>query len=115
MWVCLNRSFLSIVNQPDNKDVLLVRARRKGDIQKVFPGAKVKRTPERDYLYRAVIPRTEVARAIADEVVNINYGNFKASVRDNRLHDAYSSVWTIMSRLQPSAPYSGAHSNLPLY
>lgn len=109
MWVCLNNAFLSIV-EPDRKsgDKLLVRARRKGDIERVFPGIAVKRTPERDYLFRALISRERVAEAIANEVRGIDYGNFKASVRDKPLHDAYASVWSIMARQQESAPYSGA-------
>lgn len=108
MWICLNRAFLSIVDDPDNPDSLLVRARRKGDIESVFGDVcRVRRTPERDYLFRASIPRTAVAAIIADEVSGINYGNFKASVRNKRLHDAFSRVWSIMAGLQPTAPYSG--------
>jgi len=110
MWVSLNRAFLSIVtpaaNQPDSK-MLLVRARRKGDIESVFPGAKVERTPHRDYLFRALINREEVARAMADEVFGVSYSNFKASVRNKPLHDAFARVWGIMANLQPTAPYSG--------
>jgi len=110
MWICLNRAFLSIVtpaaNQPDSK-MLLVRARRKGDIESVFPGAKVERTPSRDYLFRALIAREEVARALSDEVFNIDYNNFKNSVRSRPLHDAFSRIWSIMAGLQPTAPYSG--------
>ena len=112
MWICLNRAFLSIVTpagEPDS-DVLLVRARRKGDIQSVFPGAKVRRTPERDYLYRALIPRIEVARALADEVTNVDYSNFKNSVKNRPLHDAFARIWSIMAGLQSSAPYSGVRS-----
>ena len=109
MWICLNHSFLSIVTpqgKPDS-DVLLVRARREGDIQSVFPGADVRRTPERDYLYRALIPRAEVAAALATEVAGIDYSNFKNSVRSRPLHDAFARIWSIMACLQPSAPYSG--------
>ena len=36
MWVCLNNSFLSIVQNRNNLEQLLVRSRRKGDIEKVF-------------------------------------------------------------------------------
>ena len=112
MWICLNRAFLSIVTptgEPDS-DVLLVRARRKGDIQSVFPGAKVRRTPERDYLYRALVPRHEVAAALVGEVAGIDYSNFKASVRNKPLHDAFARIWSIMAGLQSSAPYSGVRA-----
>lgn len=111
MWICLNNAFLSIV-EPSGQDLntgdyLLVRARRLGDIQSVFPDAKVEKRPERDYLFRALIPRQEVAAAIADQVRGITYDNFKASVKDDRLHNAYLTTWHTMARLQPTPPHSG--------
>ncbi len=36
MWIFLNNSFLSIVENRDNKEELLVRSRIKGDIYKKF-------------------------------------------------------------------------------
>lgn len=112
MWISFNDAFLSIV-EPDRKaggksPQLLVRARRPGDIEAVFPGAVVEKRPERDYLFRALIDREVVAAMVADRVMQVNYGNFKDSVRNNRLHDAYAAVWGIMARLQPTRPYSGA-------
>jgi hypothetical protein len=100
MWVCLNNSFLSIVQNRNNLEQLLVRSRRKGDIEKVFPEAKVIQEAGSDYRYRAFINRDNVANAIAREVSNIDYGNFKNSVRDHDLHDAYSDFWLIMYTLQ---------------
>lgn len=115
MWICLNNSFLSIVKPSgqniDTGDMLLVRARRKGDIEAVFPKAVVEKRPERDYLFRALINRQDVAAAIADQVRGIDYPNFKNSVRSNRLHDAYARIWGIMAALQPTAPYSGRSSS----
>lgn len=106
MWISLSTGFLSIVDPEDGGDDLLVRARRKGDIEQTFPGAKVKRTPGRDYLYRAFIDRQVVANTIAGRINEIDYGNFKNSVKDDKLHSAYSRVWGIMSKLQALAPYS---------
>lgn len=109
MWICHNKAFVSIV-QPDPSsttgDYLLVRARRKGDIEKLFPSGKVLRTPGRDYLFRAFIDRAEVSAVVAQAVMDISYGNFKNSVADDKLHGAYSQVWSVMSRLQPIPPYS---------
>lgn len=109
MWFCFNNAFLSIVQPPQSTSgdsPLLVRARRKGDIEKIFPGVQVRRTPGRDYLYRALIERRVVSEVIADQVASIEYGNFKDSVADDRLHSAYSRVWSIMSGLQEVPPYS---------
>lgn len=41
MWICLKNSFLSVVADRENKERLLVRARRTGQIERVFPAAKV--------------------------------------------------------------------------
>ena len=111
MWICLNRAFLSIVEPERDTNgtspTLVVRARRPGDIESVFPGVKVEKRPERDYLFRALVPRDAVAEAGANEVRGISYNNFKASVSTKKLHDAYAGFWNIHSRLQPTAPYSG--------
>ena len=107
MWVCLNSAFFSIFEQPQpGSETLLVRARRKGDIEKVFPGAKVERTPGRDYLFRAMIDRELGAQAIADQVRQVSYPNFKDSVRDRKLHDVYARFWHGHASLQEIPPYS---------
>lgn len=105
MWVCLNDAFLSIVQPPEAErggadDLLLVRARLRGDIERIFPKARVKRTEDRDYLFRAYIPRERVADAMAAEVRRIHYDNFKNSVPDNDRHDAYAECWGAMFRFQ---------------
>ena len=41
MWIQFNNAFLSIVENRNNKLELLVRARVKGDIEKIFPDADV--------------------------------------------------------------------------
>lgn len=112
MWFCLNNGFLSVVAPANDLEgeFLLVRARRQGDIERYFPGAQVERRPERDYLFRALILREEVAAVIAAEIAGIDYNNFKNSVRDDRLHGAYARVWSTMAALQPTPPYSGTRS-----
>ena len=106
MWVCLNDAFFSIV-RPSYLEpgVLLVRARRAGDIERVWPDATVERTAGRDYLYRARIPEKDVGAAISAQISAIDYDNFKDSVKDHALHDAYFKVWHAMAGLQNPAPY----------
>ncbi len=106
MWIMLSDSFLSIVafnGRPARPDVLLVRGRLQGDIERVFPDADVKHTPDRDYAYRALVPRTVVAAAIAKRVEAIDYPNFKNSVQNERRHDAYLECWVAMADLQRRA------------
>jgi hypothetical protein len=95
MWIFMSDSFLSVVNHKNPK-MLTVRARVAGDIENVFPKAKVAHTPKRDYYYRTTLPREQVAKAIADSVAKIDYNNFKNSVSDNGRHNALLECWTAM-------------------
>lgn len=100
MWIMSNTGFLSIVAHRELPDTLLVRARRTGEIESIFPNAQTLRTPDADYLFRAVISRNEVAQVIAQQLHDINYDNFKNSVQDPRLHDAYFDTWSVMHHYQ---------------
>lgn len=101
MWIILNDAFVSIVAHRDKPDVLLVRARVEGDIERALPGAQVWTDPAADYRYRAEVTREVVAQALADAVRGIDYGNFKDSVEDRQRHAAYAAVWSDLTALQP--------------
>lgn len=102
MWLCLNRSFVSVVTDRENPDRLLVRARVEGHIEAVFPEVKVFTDAGADYFYRAFIDREAVAQQISSEVQKIDYDNFKASVADQALRDCYLVFWGLMYKLQNS-------------
>jgi hypothetical protein len=108
MWVMLSDCFFSIVSKGCARDELLVRARRKGDIEKLWPAAKVEQTKGTDYAFRAVVSRRAVGDAMVGEVQRINYGNFKDSVDDPALHGAYLRVWTAMGSVQATPPYGSS-------
>lgn len=107
MWIMLNDAFFSLVSKDCEPDELMVRARRKGDIEKVF-SVPASRYTKSDYLYRAAVKREVIAEVMEREIDNINYDNFKDSVQDKELHDAYVGVWTAMLRVQEVPPYSGS-------
>ena len=102
MWVVLNKSFLSIVKNRNNEKQLLVRARVNGDIEKVFKTADVFQDANADYKYRAYIEKEIVASAISEEIINIDYDNFKNSVskNDNERKNSYMNVWSALYKLQ---------------
>jgi hypothetical protein len=101
MWIMLSDSFVSIVVTPDTpRDHLLVRARSKGDIEKLFGAVKVTKTPKSDYLFRAFINKKLVTSTIASEIGRINYDNFKNTVVDDDRHDAYLRCWVAMHDFQ---------------
>jgi len=103
MWVCLNDSFLSIVEDFTSTSTpreLLVRSRISGHLEAVFPNTEVREDENSDYRFRSTIQRQVVADAIAKRVMSIDYTNFKDSVKSRPLHDAYMAFWTILHRLQ---------------
>ena len=102
MWIALNNSFLSIVENRNNSSELLVRARVKGDIERIFPETETFEDLSADYRYRALIKRDLVAKALASQVSEINYDNFKNSISKDEYqrHDAYLKVWGDLRALQ---------------
>ena len=102
MWVLLNNAFFSIVKNRNKKNELLVRARIKGDIEKVFPKANTFEDKDADYRHRAFIETNIVADKISNEVFKINYDNFKNSISKNDFNRtiAYSNVWKELYKLQ---------------
>ena len=102
MWIMMNNSFLSVVKNINQPDELLVRSRVDGDIQKIFPGAKVVADVGTDYKYRSSIDKEIVSKAIEKEIKNIDYDNFKNSIsfEDKKRHDIYFDVWIKLRELQ---------------
>ena len=100
MWIFLPDSFISVVQKPGDTDTLTVRARIKGDIERVFPKAQVVANAGSDYKYRARIPRTEVAQVLHEQVMGLRWSNFKGAVKSRKRHDAYMNVWSAMNEVQ---------------
>lgn len=109
MWVFLRDSYLSIVDKGDpTGSTLLVRARKAGDIEAVFPDAEVIEGGGTDYAFRARIDRERVAQAISDQVLGIRYANFKGAVKDRDRHDSYMRVWAAMYGYQEGSKHRSA-------
>jgi hypothetical protein len=105
MWILTREAFLSIVSKDCGSDELLVRARRPGDIEKLFPEAKVVEGGGTDYRCRAVVKRERVAQVLTEEVGSIEYSNFKNEVarHDTKLAGVLGRVWEVLLRLAPGA------------
>lgn len=100
MWIQFNNAFLSIVENRENTTELLVRARVKGDIEKVFPEADVFEDNNADYKYRAFISKAMVAEKIMLKVTEINYDNFKNSVKEIERKKVYGNIWAELRNFQ---------------
>ncbi|CDH46974.1 hypothetical protein [Candidatus Contendibacter odensensis] len=103
MWIFLNDAFLSIVEDKNNPDFLLVRGRIKGDIEQVFPDYLAIEGEGTDYRFRALVERDIVAEALYHAACNVDYGNFKSSVQERERHDKYMKVWEVMANWQSQA------------
>lgn len=103
MWVFTNKGFISAVAHRTKRDHLLVRARRLDHLQAIFPGVEIRQTNNADYKYRVVIHRDHLAATLMTEVANMAYDNFKNSIVDHEYHDACSTVWRVMHKLQPGS------------
>lgn len=103
MWVFLTDAFLSIVADRDDPKSLLVRARRSGDIERVFPRAEVRRAEEADYRFGAFLPRGEVQSVICARIGEIRYPSFMDAVEERDRHNSYFRVWDAMYRFQSQA------------
>jgi hypothetical protein len=97
MWIFTNNAFISVVKDRDSNQ-LLVRARHPDHICNVIPKAIVFTLDDSDYKYRAFVDKREVIDMISVEIVEIDYDNFKASIKDRTFHDACLSVWSVMHR-----------------
>lgn len=97
MWIFLNDSFVSVVQHPTEPTLLVVRARRRGDLQALLgPRTRVLETLDSDYQFRAFASKDTVASVLANRVRLIDYGNFKDSVKDPDRKRRYLNVWTEM-------------------
>ncbi len=95
MWIAMNDSFVSIVDNGQGPEgTLTVRSRVEGDL--VALGFDPIATPNRDYQFRAYVPRCRVAALISDRLSSIDYDNFKGSVTEPRRHRAYLTIWSAM-------------------
>src|SRR5436190_19013712 len=99
MWLFMREGFLSIKQDNDSKDILIVRSRFEGDIEKLI-GVKPFMPVESDYPLHAHVDRDVVVKAIVDQVKNIDYPSFKSSISDPRRIRRYVQVWAVMDHLQ---------------
>lgn len=109
MWIFTREGFLSIVEHDSKSDILLVRSRFGGHIQRIFGDVKVEELEKSDYEFRAEIPKAEVAEVLAKLVKEINYSNFKDELKysaksgeidkvyERRCWATYNAIWGYVS------------------
>jgi len=104
VWTFTTVGMFSVIQHRDDKDLLLVRARVKGDLEnlrdKFLPNlGKIAESPNADYPYRALAWKTDYAEAMKRAVMAIDYTNYKSEVtktQGSERHDVYMRIWGIM-------------------
>lgn len=117
MWIASTTGFLSAVQANDNPDNLVVRSRVKADLTPVIEFVTTATmgaiTPEiityehSDYPWRIVAPKTVMAQFVAEQVMAVDYGNFKNAVAAEQgkpRATVYGSVWSALLGLERLDP-----------
>ena len=93
---------VSLVEDFDDSNYLVARARHKGDLERIFPGKTVHDNMGGDYKYRCWILKEDAAQFIYDSILDIDYHNFKNSINksDKERSYAYMNVWRVMYNYQ---------------
>jgi hypothetical protein len=100
MWIFSSQGFLSIVKHSDKPNILIVRSRFQGHIERIFPKVRVEEDATRDYKYRSELPANEVSKAVTKLVSEIDYDNFKNSLdmNDERYFESCIDVYNSVAR-----------------
>lgn len=82
MWLFTKNSFVSVVQHRERPDDVLVRARAKKHLVRLFPAMadSIQETPDTDYHFRLVISKAAMAEVVASYIMqDLDYDNFKAA------------------------------------
>ena len=80
MWIFLKDAFFSITRAPEQGNLLLVRARFRGDIERCFPEADVFEDSGTDYRYRTLVAPEHLLEALNSKLQEIDYVDFSGRV-----------------------------------
>lgn len=94
MWVFTNHGFYSIVRILDtNPEKYWVRSRRKEHLTTYFSEERILYTHATDYQYRVELDKEELDDIFSNLPNEIDYTNFKDSIKNIELKDAAHHVW----------------------
>jgi len=94
MWVFTNHGFYSIVKILDtNPEKFWIRSRRKEHLNTYFSEERILESNGSDYQYRVEISKEELSEIFSYLPQEIDYTNFKDSIKDKPLHHAAKLVW----------------------
>jgi hypothetical protein len=114
MWLFTVNGFFTIIQDRKDANYVWLRARLREDIERNFPGVEVTEHPGADYLFRAKLPREQVAQRVMELVMENNVtSHFKdvmIRTASKPKHGSRSGmlygVWNAGAAMQPIPPYS---------
>ena len=83
MWIFFKDAFFSITRAPEHGNLLLVRARFRGDIERCIPEVDVLENAGTDYRFRALVTQEQLLEALQSKIQEIDYEDFSGSVNEN--------------------------------
>ena len=105
MWLFTKHGFFSAVENFNDKNLIHVRARFKGDLERLCATYRVR--PEvktisgSDYPFRMDFERATWTSIVQGEAQSIDYSNFKSAVHDGTKRDrAYIEVWSALQKYE---------------
>lgn len=109
MWIMTPYGYVSVVESPDNPNMLQVRARHRRVLQIIRQGpeegglgkrraSSILHTRDSDYPYRIFVSKEDFSRWVAAQVQRIDYKNFKDAARTPDLHNLYFKIWGVVYR-----------------
>lgn len=103
MWLFTKNCFVSVVQHRTQTHNVLVRARVKSHLARLFPKKQIQEDAGADYRYRIVVSKKEVIKIVSDYIEqNLDYDNFKAAQEadDPSWTSFLHAVWGEGLRLQ---------------
>ena len=108
MWVFTKDGFLSAV-QHDDRARMRIRARRRDDLERAFPGTSIIDMAEGggqfDYRWHLDVARGEWVDYLVESAMEIDYTSHAKEAmtdggKDRQMYSALLEVWSTMHRLQ---------------
>lgn len=120
MWAMTSTGgFFSAVEHRQDNSLLMVRCRAEADadyIAKKTDTTVIRSNGKADYEFRVVVSKARFAAFIMTEIMDIDYDNFKNSVKKRQgsaRANVYMSVWSALCKLQPVRPYENVTYSWP--
>jgi hypothetical protein len=102
MWVFTTSGFVSAVYKDD---AMQIRARDRKSLEGLSKqtGASITSTPLADYPYRIAITNEQFSKWLSQQVMAVDYKNFKSEIADTRgfgFAKPLNKVWSVMHEVE---------------